>query len=376
MVVLRLSILSLLIMFSIFSQVHSQGKPKDIIIENNPEMVDVGISEIASSIKYIPLETVKGSYLNSISQMLFIDEDIVILDKSRELIVIFSSEGKYIKSIKTVGKGPQEYIRINNIYCYKGQLTLYDRSLKKIIVYDKEYNFLEAFELKNQIIRLHHASNSFIGYNHPPNNWATDSYRVIVFDETMNEISRLHKMEIGSISEDPVSVNSYVLDDTLVVWNSNSTMVYQYKGKNESVRFRINYDKKIHPEILNSVVMNGSDNSNLILIDFIETKDMLFLDLVKNRRMVMAVYDFLTKSMIYLDSNRMIAGFTDDLYDVCRIWPIGKISDKIVWDQVSNTDLSNILKYNKDYVPSQKFSELKKTTDLSSNPILIIVNLK
>ena len=92
--------------------------------------------------------------------------------------------------------------------------------------------------------------------------------------------------------------------------------------------------------------------------------------------MVMAVYDFLTKKMIYLDSNRMIAGFTDDLYDVCRIWPIGKISDKIVWDQVSNTDLSNILKYDKDYVPSQKFSELKKTTDLSSNPILIIVNLK
>lgn len=84
------------------------------------------LSDMASSISIIPLETNDSCLIGEISKLDFFNEKIFILDKIYSArLFVFNKEGKYLFDIGKRGAGPDEYVQINDFSINKKKNTIY-----------------------------------------------------------------------------------------------------------------------------------------------------------------------------------------------------------------------------------------------------------
>lgn len=108
----------------------------------------INLSEVATEIKYIPLETSESSLLSEIPK--------IIYEKGRfysitfKNIIIFDSCGKYLKTIDRSGRGPQEYLSIFSFYIdpETGDISMYgmcpDQKIS-VLTYSLESELLSRY---------------------------------------------------------------------------------------------------------------------------------------------------------------------------------------------------------------------------------------
>lgn len=118
----------------------------------------VNLSEVASDIRYIPLETNAESVIGNVWNLKFSKGKIYISD-NKYTISIFTEEGKFVKKFSRVGRGPEEYVDISTFQVNDtdGGIEIMDRS-GRIIRYDSEGNFIEVIDKVYQKAR----SQSFV----------------------------------------------------------------------------------------------------------------------------------------------------------------------------------------------------------------------
>jgi len=115
--------------------------------ESNPDLIEIDLqsvpsggslklSDIAKEVIYIPLETKTESYLNQINEIVFTDSCILIEHWGQ--IKIFSSDGKFIRELYRVGKGPRE--------CYARSFTISDQK-RTILVYNNFAHKINEYRL-------------------------------------------------------------------------------------------------------------------------------------------------------------------------------------------------------------------------------------
>ena len=138
---LRLTLSSIFLFLLIF--LYSCDNKSDIANNqiNVEEVVGSGavlkLSDYASDIQYIPLETNEKSILGNIRDIAYEAEKIYVLD-NKNVIKLFDNTGKYLSTIDRSGRGPEEYNRIvsfvpaphsNGVYIMdsSGDLFLYDQ---------------------------------------------------------------------------------------------------------------------------------------------------------------------------------------------------------------------------------------------------------
>ncbi|MFA5817447.1 MAG: 6-bladed beta-propeller [Bacteroidales bacterium] len=111
--------------------------------------IDTNLSEFASSIDYIRLETNPDCLVGSISRFVIFKDRIYMWDgRARATIFCFDIHGKFIYKIQRSGKGPGEYIGVYDMYIdeRKEQIVLYDASQAKIIRYSINGEFVEEIQ--------------------------------------------------------------------------------------------------------------------------------------------------------------------------------------------------------------------------------------
>ena len=118
----------------------------------------VNLSEIASDIKYVRLETKAESVIGNVWNVKLSKGKIYVSD-NKYTISIFSEDGKFIKKFSRVGRGPEEYVDISTFQVNDtdGGIEILDRS-GRIIRYDAEGNFIEVIDKLYQKAR----SQSFV----------------------------------------------------------------------------------------------------------------------------------------------------------------------------------------------------------------------
>ena len=102
------------------------------------------IGELIEDIQYIPLETNNNSLIGRIDKMIFHNGRFYLLDSRVALSVfIFNEDGSHYRTIKNVGRGPQEYLSLKNMTIdkYNDELVLYDRNDGLLHYYDLDGNF-------------------------------------------------------------------------------------------------------------------------------------------------------------------------------------------------------------------------------------------
>src|SRR5690554_4324573 len=85
-------------------------------------------NEIIASTEFIPLETDNNNLIGQINKMLVSNGNIYILDKSSKQIFVFDMTGKFIQKIGVYGRGPGEYIRLNDF--------IIDKSRNRVLTLD------------------------------------------------------------------------------------------------------------------------------------------------------------------------------------------------------------------------------------------------
>jgi hypothetical protein len=107
---------------------------------------EVLLKDFIKSIKYVPLETKEGSYISSILELKVFNGNILIRDVSGR-VLIFDSEGKFIKMLGKMGDGPGEYSRAYSIEIDEEAGLIYLGSVKKLQIYSKDFEFIKEKNL-------------------------------------------------------------------------------------------------------------------------------------------------------------------------------------------------------------------------------------
>ncbi len=193
------------------------------------------ISEIASGVEYIPLETRHDNLIGEITALTVIDGQYYIWDKLTESILIFNADGSYSHKIHRQGRGPEEYARIYNFAIDRNNKDIYIYSdiNRSIFRYSQNGEFIErietpvlfaSFEVKDDKILYYIGRSSnevFFESSYP------EQYRYMVFENgefILNQLNYSYQEAFSSINL--MNRNFVYCGDTLLLVDDLDTSVY------------------------------------------------------------------------------------------------------------------------------------------------------
>lgn len=124
-------------------QNNQTGRPGDIIHINPDEFVNQVKTgeEWIETMKFIPLETPAGEYIPDDAKTKFRDD--YILCGNFDMLLIFTNEGKFVNSIRSKGKGPEEYSSIFDFDLLPGTDEIVINNDRSMIFYNINGRFIE-----------------------------------------------------------------------------------------------------------------------------------------------------------------------------------------------------------------------------------------
>ncbi|MDQ6527672.1 6-bladed beta-propeller [Flavobacterium sp. LHD-85] len=104
------------------------------------------LSELVSEVKVITLETTPECFIEYFSEILYIDKENIIY-RSGNSILFFDGKGTYKDKINSVGKGPDEYVKILNAHININDKLVYVVDIDAVKVYDFAGRFINKFAI-------------------------------------------------------------------------------------------------------------------------------------------------------------------------------------------------------------------------------------
>ena len=108
------------------------------------------LSDIADSLSYIKLATDTSNLIGVIDKIIPLKDRILIVDKDiTQTIYIFDKSGKFIRKINKKGRGPGEYLSLNDVAVdvSNKRLIVHDDMAQKISIFTYEGEFIEKIRL-------------------------------------------------------------------------------------------------------------------------------------------------------------------------------------------------------------------------------------
>ena len=120
-----------------------------------PRTIDsnLHLSDITKSINLVQLETKNGSYLASILEVKLFNGNLLVRDTSGS-VRIFDSKGNFIGKLGVRGEGPGEYSSAYSIETAQELGLIYLGGVRKLLVYDKNFEFLREKKFSDFLIYL------------------------------------------------------------------------------------------------------------------------------------------------------------------------------------------------------------------------------
>jgi hypothetical protein len=113
---------------------------------NVDKISEFNIEDVATFHSMIPLETSDEVVIGKIQKVFLTDSLIIVWDKWTNKIFVFDSQGNYKYKIGNKGQGPEEYVRISDVYFdeEKHVISISDTGTQRIVNYDLQGHFLSS----------------------------------------------------------------------------------------------------------------------------------------------------------------------------------------------------------------------------------------
>ena len=96
----------------------------------------------------IVLETTDDCLIGEASKIAFAHDTIIIADKVTNSVFFFDGNGKYISKINRVGRGPEEYVELTDMYVCDNRVLIIDYNQWKVCCYNFAGKCLYHFDSK------------------------------------------------------------------------------------------------------------------------------------------------------------------------------------------------------------------------------------
>lgn len=199
----------IIITVTLFAQACGSGRDKvhdasapllvnlELAIGNEREFL---LSELATDIKLVPLETREDALIGSGGAypgvpVILTPDGFMLIPQNRSPLCIFDSEGRYVRTIGSIGRGPGEYsANYYAVYCSEQRhIYIKNNFARDILEFDWEGNFIKKFQAETDLLNFEVMEKGrFLGALSlfPPND--TLGYNYVIFNdkgETLTTIS-------------------------------------------------------------------------------------------------------------------------------------------------------------------------------------------
>lgn len=186
-------------LFTIACQSNTSHK-ESIYIDIDSNNITPQFSDIFSKIEIVPLETNNSSLIVNVDKIIYSNDTIYLLDQKQSQLFIFNGSGKFLWKLDKLGRGPGEYLNIEDFV-----INPQNRNIEIIsatgqyIIYNSQGQMLESYQIP--VRGVHHF--------YPINENLTAFYEK--FNEGM--LSIYSKKEKKKIYEQAMSEN-YIVQKT------------------------------------------------------------------------------------------------------------------------------------------------------------------
>jgi len=367
------------------------------VVGNLNNVKNVNLSDIATSIRYIPLETNNECIVGRIIKILYINELLLLLDENNT-VFIFDNDGNLVTKISRGGNGPEEFTFATGFMDPMTGNSFYINTLDEIIEYDFKGNFIRRFNIPKtpgataRLIRVIE-KNLFVT---SLNDKEKCLYGISVFDDR----GTIHYDYKYDYKENPIYTSP----------NGSYTVSFPapsiYQCSDNSIKFCFPYDSEIqrysyHENIVDTVyhISFGKygqtpessftdPNARIISLPVImESKNYLFMRLglrafspFKSSAFALGIHYKNSGEMVIINDDALNidqgtindSGVEDDLKYGPRFWPMLLTVDGLA---ISFIDAPKFIASASDS-NNPEVRAILNSIDENSNPIIAIVKLK
>lgn len=268
--------------------------------------------KLIKSIKFIPLETKNDNLLGKVNKIFATNDIIYVLDmRYTKKIFAFNKEGKYLNSIGHRGKGPGEYLSINDFIVdeKRNTLQILDSELRKVLIYDAiNGKFIKEFKLNFWATEFAMPSNNtllFFSKDQPSK--VGIKYSIARLNtENMNydwflkkdEYDRLLSSEFSIFQSQNIYYTSYLND---VVYQLTDNEIRPFATFNFGTQ-KIPSDKlkKIAFNDIQSLIkLLHEENWSYNIDNFLDNDELITFDFTLEGRRVFVIYSKLSSNYYY-----------------------------------------------------------------------------
>ncbi len=397
---------------------------------SNPEysVIDVGssvgkgrvvnLSEIASDIKYIPLETDSNSLIGSIPLVFFENERIYI--RFSKIIKVFDKAGKYLFTFDRRGGGPEEYPSSCNTEIEPGSgnfRAIFQKGSYTIVkTYSREGEFIKDFTFPgirgmsrtiklspnlymSQFSHIEKEGQEYIGFLYDSLS-NIEGYIPTPVVETNYQTEGDQIIKIGNrrIYISGITIHSYLhsFKSTPRIYTSLADTIYTYNTENgfEPV-YALDYGKYMNEDIsLWDVTARSGKFINISQLLYLETDNFLLLDFnlrefahepyvgkvilnvgkMGERRDALGLYNKKSGEFTLLNHPiKGIPGLKDDILDGPPFIPQYMSEDNYAVKLFQPNELIDYVSENE---VSAELHNIAATLKESDNPVVALVKLK
>jgi hypothetical protein len=196
------------------------------------------LSEIAKTVRYIPLETNKACFFSASRSGLIVSENYFYLIPWNKPLLIFRKTGEFRGSVGSIGQGPREVERIGSVVVNekKNWIAIFNSAHASVLLHTYEGELIREFPVDKSITRLIPGPDGqLIGLSIDIQDQTIGDSRLIFLEPTGQEIKRLEMYKTSRLKERLVMSDGLKMrwlgNDQLAVFESPFDRYYiRYKS--------------------------------------------------------------------------------------------------------------------------------------------------
>lgn len=114
----------------------------------------VGLTEIGSTIAYLPLETSSGALIQKINKVIF-TESLIFVQSSLYGLMAFDKAGRFVRSYGRVGREPAEFVQMHDFCVSPDSSKVYIlKECATCLTFDVDGEFLSTARIGNGAMEI------------------------------------------------------------------------------------------------------------------------------------------------------------------------------------------------------------------------------
>ena len=379
------------IFFISCKEVHQDPLPANT--KGCKEMVEINIDldkntlpfdSLMDFVSFVKLETTEGNLIGGISQILFVNNKIIVVDFDvSKTITVYDESGKYLNNIGKLGQGPGEYAYLGHVFLTPDRSTVVvvDMGSGNLKYFGLEGNFIKSVKfpfwfsncefISNDIIAGHYSGGNMIQKNNV-------SYKpqLIITDLAGNILSSGFQSFYSKNFASTTFMPLLKFDNEVIYCPPFSDTIYHVSEKGLCPLYHLNI-KRTSPIIIDNNTTDNSweeykENNPFFNGEIIELKDVTMINISER-------YKNWSRFIIYSKKQDKIFSCTGTLSNpFFRIFSVPKArykDDMIVVDERASNIIAN---RNIFYQLGEKNIVDKLFKDLTedNNPVLFFYKIK